>query len=95
MMFSSSVKEAHNLATITHLTTIMAGLQFVHFFNGFWASHEINTDKVLNYDTLHRMADEEGIARMLARSIKPEHPSVSVYNTWTRIFFFQASEKAN
>ena len=76
MLCSNGVQEAHDLAAIAHLTTIKTGLPFIHFFDGFRTSHEINTYEEIDYDVLRKLVDEEGIARMRARSLNPEHPSV-------------------
>ncbi|KAH0796070.1 pyruvate:ferredoxin (flavodoxin) oxidoreductase [Histomonas meleagridis] len=76
MLCSNGVQEAHDLAAIAHLTTIKTGLPFLHFFDGFRTSHEINTYEEIDYDVLRKLVDEDAIARMRKRSLNPEHPSV-------------------
>jgi pyruvate-ferredoxin/flavodoxin oxidoreductase len=94
MMCSNSVQEAHDLSAISHLTTIKTGLPFLHFFDGFRTSHEVNTYYQLDHDTLRRMVDEDGLARTRARSMNPEHPHTRGTILGPE-FVFQSMEKAN
>ena len=72
---SNSVQEAQDLAAIAHLTMIKTGLPFVHFFDGFRTSHEINTYEEISNNDLYKLVDEQCIARIRARSMNPEHPT--------------------
>ncbi|OHS98215.1 pyruvate:ferredoxin oxidoreductase A [Tritrichomonas foetus] len=76
MLCSNGVQEAHDLAAIAHLTTIKTGLPILHFFDGFRTSHEINTYEEIDYDVLRKLVDEQGIAKIRARSLNPEHPCI-------------------
>ena len=76
LLCSNGVQEAHDLAAIAHLTTIKTGLPFLHFFDGFRTSHEINTYEEIDYDTLRKLIDEQGLAKIRARSLNPEHPMI-------------------
>jgi len=72
---SNGVQEAQDLAAIAHLTMIKTGIPFVHFFDGFRTSHEINTYEEVSNADLYKLVDEESIRRIRARSMNPEHPT--------------------
>lgn len=76
MLCSNGVQEAHDFAAIAHLTTIKTGLPILHFFDGFRTSHEINTYEEIEYDILRKLVDEQGLARIRAKSLNPEHPCI-------------------
>ena len=76
MMCSNSVQEVYDLAAISHLTTIKMGVPFLHFFDGFRTSHEINTFHEIDNQHLKSLVDQDGIYKMRARSMNPEHPTV-------------------
>nr|AAV74342.1 pyruvate:ferredoxin oxidoreductase A-like protein [Trichomonas vaginalis] len=75
ILFSNGVQEAHDLAAVAHLTTIHTGLPFIHTFDGFRTSHEINTYEELDNETLWPLIDQKALAAFRARSLNPEHPS--------------------
>lgn len=76
MLCSNGVQEAHDFAAIAHLTTIKTGLPILHFFDGFRTSHEINTYEEIDYDVLRKLVDEQGLAKIRARALNPEHPII-------------------
>jgi len=76
MLCSNGVQEAHDMSAISHLTTIKTGLPFLHFFDGFRTSHEINTYEEIAPEVLKQLLDNEGLRRIRARALNPEHPSV-------------------
>jgi pyruvate-ferredoxin/flavodoxin oxidoreductase len=76
MLCSNGVQEAHDLAAVAHLTTIRTGLPFLHFFDGFRTSHEVNTYEEIEYDVLRKLVDEDGLVKIRARSLNPEHPMI-------------------
>lgn len=76
MIFGHNVQESHDIAALSHLTTIKAGVPFMNIFDGFRTSHEINTYTPLTDDQIRPLIDEEAIAVMRSKSLNPEHPSV-------------------
>ena len=71
---SSCVQECMDLAAVAHLSAIKARVPFMHFFDGFRTSHEIQKIDVLDYDDLAKMVDREALARFRANALNSEHP---------------------
>ncbi len=94
MLCSGSVQEAHDLAAIAHAATLESRIPFLHFFDGFRTSHEVNRIEVLTDDDLRLMVDAARIQEHRARALSPDHPVVrgTAQNPDT---FFQAREAAN
>ena len=69
MLASSSVKDAYNLAAVAHLSAIKGSLPFLHFFDGFRTSHEINTINTLNREDLIKLVDKDKLKEFKNRSI--------------------------
>jgi Pyruvate:ferredoxin oxidoreductase and related 2-oxoacid:ferredoxin oxidoreductases, alpha subunit len=69
LLASSSVQEAHDLALVAHAATLKARVPFLHFFDGFRTSHEINKIEQLTDDDLHAMIDPALIAAHRARAL--------------------------
>lgn len=94
MLFSSSVQEVMDLGAIAHLAAIRTRVPFMHIFDGFRTSHEIQKIEVLNYDDLGKMLDWEAVQAFRKRALNPEHPVIrgSAQNP---DIFFQAREAAS
>ena len=91
---SGSVQEAMDLGAVAHLSAIESSLPFVHFFDGFRTSHEIQKIQIWDYDELAQMVDFEKVKEFRARALNPEHP----YTKGTAQnpdIFFQAKEASN
>lgn len=73
---SGSVQEAHDLALIAQSATLESRLPFVHFFDGFRTSHEINKIELLSDDQIRAMIDEKLILEHRNRALNPDHPFV-------------------
>ena len=71
---SSSVQECMDLALVAHLSAIDSSVPFVHFFDGFRTSHEIQKIEVWDYKDLAEMVDMDAVAAFRARALNPEHP---------------------
>ncbi len=71
---SSCVQECMDLAAVAHLSAIKARVPFMHFFDGFRTSHEIQKIDVLDYEDLAKMVDREALARFRANALNSEHP---------------------
>ncbi|HWQ24747.1 MAG TPA: pyruvate:ferredoxin (flavodoxin) oxidoreductase [Gaiellaceae bacterium] len=91
---SSSVQEAQDLALVAHAATLRSRVPFLHFFDGFRTSHELNTIERLTEDDLRALLDEELVAAHRARALTPERP-VLRGSAQNPDVFFQAREAAN
>jgi pyruvate-ferredoxin/flavodoxin oxidoreductase len=76
MLSSSSVQEAQDFAAIAHAATLAARIPFIHFFDGFRTSHEINKIQQLTDDDLRTMIDEDLVRAHRARALSPIHPFI-------------------
>ena len=74
MLASGSVQEAMDLAAVSHLSSIKTSIPFLHFFDGFRTSHEIQKIDVLEYDDLATLVDYDSIDAFRARCMRPENP---------------------
>ena len=74
MLASRSVQEAHDTALIATAATLRSRVPFMHFFDGFRTSAEVNKIEQLAPEDLHAMIDEKLIAAHRARALSPEHP---------------------
>jgi pyruvate-ferredoxin/flavodoxin oxidoreductase len=94
MLCSNSVQEAHDLACIAHTATLESRIPFVHFFDGFRTSHEIQKIELLSDDQLRGMIDAKTIANHRQRALTPDHPMLrgTAQNPDT---FFQSREAVN
>ena len=71
---SNSVQEAMDLGFIAHLATIKARVPFLHFFDGFRTSHEIQKIEVPEYEDVAQLLDMEDVQAFRERALNPEHP---------------------
>ena len=94
MLASASVQEAHDLALVAHAATLRARVPFLHFFDGFRTSHEMNKIALLSDDDLRALVHESAIAEHRARRLSPDRPTLrgSAQNPDV---FFQAREAGN
>src|SRR5579863_2970928 len=94
MLCSCSVQEASDFAMIAHSATLEARIPFLHFFDGFRTSHEVNKIFPLSDEDLLAMLDEDAIRRHRERALTPDRPKLrgSAQNPDV---FFQAREAAN
>ncbi len=74
MLASSCVQECMDLAAVAHLSAIRSRVPFMHFFDGFRTSHEIQKIDVLDYGDLANMIDLDALARFRANALNSEHP---------------------
>jgi len=94
LLSSGSVQEAHDCALIAQAATLESRVPFLHFFDGFRTSHEINTLVLLSDDEIRSMIDDTLVRAHRGRALDPEHPVVrgTAHNPDT---FFQARETVN
>ncbi|MDO5682810.1 MAG: pyruvate:ferredoxin (flavodoxin) oxidoreductase [Propionibacteriaceae bacterium] len=76
LLSSTSVQEAHDLACVAQLATLESRVPFVHFFDGFRTSHELNTMSMLSDDDLRSLIPEHLIREHRARALSPAHPII-------------------
>ncbi len=94
MLSAGSVQEAHDFALIAHAATLRSRVPFLHFFDGFRTSHEIDTVSLLSDDDLRALVREEDIAAVRDRGMTPERPVVRG-TAQNPDVFFQAREASN
>ena len=94
MLGSASVQECMDLALVTHLAAIEGSVPFVHFFDGFRTSHEIQKIETIDYEDIQSLVNHEKIAAFRARSMNPEHPELRG-TAQNPDIFFQGRERAN
>ncbi|MDI9484106.1 MAG: pyruvate:ferredoxin (flavodoxin) oxidoreductase [Bacillota bacterium] len=94
MLASASVQENMDLALVAHLATLKARVPFVHFFDGFRTSHEIQKIDVIDYDEMAALVDKEAVAAFRARGMNPEHPELRG-TAQNPDIYFQGREAAN
>jgi pyruvate-ferredoxin/flavodoxin oxidoreductase len=74
MLSSNSVQEAMDLALIAHSATLETRIPFLHFFDGFRTSHEVNKIEVLDDDDLRAMINMDRVFEHRQRALSPDHP---------------------
>ena len=75
ILASGSVQEAMDLALVSHLSTIESSVPFLHFFDGFRTSHEIQKVEMIAYEDIAGLVNFEKINHFRAHAMNPEHPS--------------------
>jgi pyruvate-ferredoxin/flavodoxin oxidoreductase len=94
MLAASSVQEVMDLGLVAHLSAIQSSIPFVHFFDGFRTSHEIQKIAVIDYEDMAKLADWDAIARFRARGANPERPELRG-TAQNPDIYFQGREAAN
>ena len=94
MLCSNSVQEVMDLGAVAHLAAIDGRVPFLHFFDGFRTSHEIQKIEVWDYDDLKEMCNMEAVAAFKKRALNPEHP-VLHGTAQNPDIFFQVREACN
>ena len=94
MLASGSVQEVADLAPVAHLAAIKGRLPFVHFFDGFRTSHEIQKVELLEYSDYAKLIDYEALQEFRDRALSPEHP-VTRGTAQNPDIYFQAREASN
>ena len=91
---SASVQECMDLGAVAHLSAIKGSIPFMHFFDGFRTSHEIQKIDVLDYEDLAKIVDWDAVKRFKDHALNSEHPTIrsTLQNPDT---FFQSREACN
>ena len=94
MLMSSCPQEAMDLGAVAHLSAISGKYAFMHCFDGFRTSHEMQRIEALDYDDLAKLVDYDQLAAFRKNGLNPEHPSTRG-TTVNPDVFFQCKEGAN
>ncbi len=94
LLASASVQEAHDLALVAQAATLRTRVPFVHFFDGFRTSHELNTIELLSDDDLRALVPEELVQAHRDRALSPERPFIRG-TAQNPDVYFQARETVN
>jgi pyruvate-ferredoxin/flavodoxin oxidoreductase len=94
LLASCNVQEAHDMALVAQATTLKARIPFLHFFDGFRTSHEINKITLLEDDQIRTMIDDQLVFAHRNRALNPDHPMMrgTAQNPDT---YFQSRESSN
>nr|WP_321265838.1 pyruvate:ferredoxin (flavodoxin) oxidoreductase [uncultured Sulfurimonas sp.] len=94
MLSSNSVQEAHDMALIAQASTLKSRIPFLHFFDGFRTSHEINKIELIDDDTIKNMIDFELIKKHRERALSPDNPFIRGTSQNPDVYF-QGRESVN
>ena len=94
MLASGSVQEAQDMAAVAHLSAIKSSVPFLHFFDGFRTSHEIQKIEALDEDALREMVSEKALQQFRDRALNPDSP-VTRGTAQNGDVYFQAVESRN
>ncbi len=98
MLASNSVQEAHDMALVAHLATLKSSVPFLHFFDGFRTSHEIQKIDAIDtkncYEEIKALVPWDKIAEFRARALNPEHPH-QAGTAQNSDIYFQGREAGN
>jgi len=91
---SASVQEAHDLALVAHASTLESRIPFIHFFDGFRTSHEVNKIIQLQDETIRKLIDDDLVLAHHRRSLNPDNP-VMRGTAQNPDMYFQGRESVN
>lgn len=94
MLATSSVQEVMDLAGIAHLVSLKARVPFMHYFDGFRTSHEIQKIELIDEAALTALLDRDALKEFRRRALNPEHP-VTRGTAQNPDIYFQTREAAN
>ncbi|MDE7006418.1 MAG: pyruvate:ferredoxin (flavodoxin) oxidoreductase, partial [Alistipes sp.] len=94
MLATSSVQEVMDLAGIAHIVSLKARVPFLHFFDGFRTSHEIQKIELIDEAALTSMLDRDALKQFRAQALNPEHP-VTRGTAQNPDIYFQTREASN
>ena len=94
MMCSGSVQEVHDMALVSHLATLESRVPFLHFFDGFRTSSEIQKVELADYDDIKALVNMDAVEEFRQNSMNPEHPEIRG-TAQNPDIYFQGREAAN
>ncbi|MDO4768644.1 MAG: pyruvate:ferredoxin (flavodoxin) oxidoreductase [Pseudomonadota bacterium] len=94
MLASSSVQECMDLALVAHLASIESSIPFLHFFDGFRTSHELQKIEVIDYEDIKKIVNYDAIADFRSRAMNPANPTIRG-TAQNPDIYYQGREAAN
>ncbi|HXK51677.1 MAG TPA: pyruvate:ferredoxin (flavodoxin) oxidoreductase [Caldisericia bacterium] len=94
LLASGGIQEVMDLAAVAHLSAIEGRIPFVHFFDGFRSSHEIQKIEIYTDDELRSMLDFDAVKKFRDNALNPDHPKI-MGTAQNPDIFFQAKESVN
>ncbi len=94
LLSSASVQEAHDFALVAHAATLETRIPFVHFFDGFRTSHELQTIEMLDDEDVRTLISDELVRAHRARALSPDRPFIRG-TAQNPDIYFQARETVN
>ena len=94
LLASSSVQDCMDLGAVAHLAAIRGHVPFLHFFDGFRTSHEIQNVECLDYEDLAKIVDWEELRKFRENALNPEHPVLRTTGQYDDTYF-QSREACN
>jgi len=94
MLASNSVQEAEDMALVAHLATLKSSIPFLHFFDGFRTSHEIQKIDGIDYEDIRKLVPWDKVNEFRARALNPDHPHLGG-TAQNPDIYFQGREAAN
>ncbi|NLK98267.1 pyruvate:ferredoxin (flavodoxin) oxidoreductase [Defluviitalea saccharophila] len=94
LLASTNVQEVIDLASVAHLSAIKSRVPFMHFFDGFRTSHEIQKVELIDYEDYKKLIDMDAVKQFRKNALNPEHP-VLRGTAQNPDIFFQAREACN
>ncbi|WP_130863242.1 pyruvate:ferredoxin (flavodoxin) oxidoreductase [Bacilliculturomica massiliensis] len=94
LLCSNSVQEVMDLGAVAHLCAIKGRVPFLHFFDGFRTSHEIQKIELIDHEDLRSIIDMEAVQKFRDNALNPEHPVIRG-TAQNPDIFFQAKEASN
>lgn len=94
LLSSCSVQEVQDLGLVAHLATVEGRVPFLHFFDGFRTSHEIQKVEMIDYDDMASLLNQDAVNNYKTNAMNPEHPEIRG-TAQNPDIFFQGREAAN
>ena len=94
MLASRSIQEAHDMALISQAASLESRIPFLHFFDGFRTSHEVNKVELIDEDVMKEMIDDDTVIAHRARGLSSDRPAIRG-TAQNPDVFFQARESVN
>ncbi|SMB78152.1 pyruvate-ferredoxin/flavodoxin oxidoreductase [Pasteurella testudinis DSM 23072] len=94
MLAASSVQESHDMALVAHAATLSARIPFIHFFDGFRTSHEVNKITLIDDQSVKAMIPDDLVRAHRARGLSPDNPFIRG-TAQNPDVYFQARESVN
>jgi len=94
MLASASVQEVMDLSLVAHLSAIKSSVPFLHFFDGFRTSHEVQKIEAIDYEDMAKLLDMDAVKAFRVRALNPEHPHQGG-TAQNPDIYFQGREAAN